>query len=225
MQKLRSSIVLMMITIAIILAIGVFLAINAVQNRNSEPQLEIPDTAVDNFLVTVGTEQIALQIDPNLRPTIIDMQVVDDTPRVEDTPAEQPAAEPTTIPEATAVPPAAEAATAVPVVVSTEKIIFIDYVVQQGDTLYSISQRIDTSIALMAEKGLSQDSLVPGQVIRLPIGNAEYCAGRGRPYAIGEGDTVFNISQRYNTTPENLQAINGLDANYAIRIADIICVP
>ena len=125
---------------------------------------------------------------------------------------------PTAVPEtaATAVPPAAPA---------VEKIIFQNYQVQQGDTLYSISQRIDTSIALMADKGISQANLVPGQTISLPIGNPDYCAGRGRPYAVGEGDTAFNISQRFNTSPENLQAINGLDANYTIRIADIICVP
>ena len=77
----------------------------------------------------------------------------------------------------------------------------------------------------MAEYGISQTSLVPGQVIRLPLGNPDYCAGKGRPYAVGEGDTAFNIGQRFNTTPENLQALNGLDASYTVRTADIICVP
>ena len=220
MQKLRSSIILMMIIIALILAAGVFLAINVVQNRNNEPALEAP---ANTFLVTVGAEQIALQVDPNQRFTIIDTPVTDNSPRVEGSP-DQPAAEATAIPAATAVPPTAVPATAVPVP-AVEKVIFIDYLVQQADTLYSISQRMDTSIALMADRGISQASLTPGQTIRLPIGNPEYCAGRGRPYAVGEGDTAFNIGQRYNTTPQNLQAINGLDANYTIKVADIICVP
>lgn len=220
MYKLRSSIVLMMIAIAFILAAGVFLAINVIQNRNNEAELEVPPS---NFLVTVGAEQISLQVDPNLRPTIIDTQVTDETPRTEDAPGQQ-VQEATATPETSAAPADTEAATAVPAP-GVDKIIFIDYLVQQGDTLYSISERIDTSIALMAEHGISQTSLTPGQTIRLPIGNPDYCAGRGRPYAVGEGDTAFNIGQRFNTTPENLQTINGLDANYTIMTADIICVP
>lgn len=219
-KRIHPSIVLLMVAIAIILAAGVFLAINVIQNRNNAAELEVP---ANSFLVTVGGEQVSLQIDPNQRPTIIDTQVIDDTPRTEDAPDQQ-IQEVTATPEATAVPANEPAATAVPAP-AVEKIVFIDYTVQQGDTLYSVSERIDTSIALMAEHGLSQTSLVPGQVIRLPIGNPDYCAGRGRPYAVGEGDTAFNIGQRFNTTPENLQALNGLDASYTVKTADIICVP
>lgn len=223
MQKLRSSIVLMMIAIAIILAAGVFLTISVVRGRNNEAPPVIP---ASNFLVNVGAEQISLQVDPNQRLTIIDTPIIDDSPRV-DTPPDQQVVEATATPEqqvvevtATEIP----AATAVPIP-AIEKIIFIDYLIQQADTLYSISQRMDTSIALMADQGISQTSLTPGQTIRLPIGNPEFCTGRGRPYAIGEGDTVFNIGQRYNTTPQNLQALNSLDGNYTIKVADIICVP
>lgn len=220
MMKLRPTIILMMIAIAIILAASVFLATNVIRNRNNEAELEV---APGNFLVTVGAEQISLQVDPNLRPTIIDTQVIDNTPRTEDAPVQQ-VQEVTPTPEPTAVPAENQAATAVPAP-GVAKIIFIDYTVQQGDTLYSVSDRLDTSISLMAEHDIAQDNLVPGQIIRLPIGNPEFCAGRGRPYAIGEGDTAYNISQRFNTTPQNLQAINGLDANYTIRTADIICIP
>lgn len=212
MQKVRSSIVLMMIAIAIILAAGVFLAINVVQSRNAEPE---------TFPVSVAGEQIFLQVDPNSRPTIVEQPIVDENPRVEPQP-EQPAAENNPTPEPTAVPQ--ENPTAVPAQTVT-KVIFIDYVVQQGDTLFGVAQRIDTSIALMAENGISQTSLNPGQTIRLPIGNPEFCASRGRPYAVGEGDTAFNIGQRFNTTAQNLQAINGLDANFTVKVADIICVP
>jgi LysM repeat protein len=223
MQKLRSSIVLMMIAIAIILAAGVFLTMNVINGRNNDEQL--PEAAANNFWVTVGTEQVALQVDPNQRLTIVEVPVAEqnNSPRVEPTSDPQ-VVEATTIPEATAVPNTPLPATAVPPP-TVAKIIFIDYLVQQGDTLYSITQRIDTSIALMADKGLSQASLNPGQVIRLPIGNPEYCAGRGRPYAVGEGDTAFNISQRFNTTPENLRTTNSLNEAYTVKVADIICVP
>lgn len=217
MQKLRSSIVLMMIAIAIILAAGVFLAINAVQNRNKQAETE---TAANNFPVTVGSEQIFLQVDPSLRPTIIDTQVTDDTPRAPDLEV----VEVTATPEATAVPPTEPQPTAVPPI-AVEKIIRIEYVVQPGDTLYSIADRMDTTIALMAEYDIAQGNIVPGQKILLPVGNPAYCTGKGRPYAVREGDTAFSISQRFNTTIGNLQTSNNLNANYTVNVADIICVP
>ena len=223
-SQMNKTIMLLMIAIAIILAAGVFLAMSVVQGRNREAE---PVATDSNFVVNVGGQPIALQVDPNSRPTIIDNQVNDDSPRPEEVPDQQvQEATATPIPEAVVEQPTAvPQATAVPANNTVNKIIFQNYQVQQGDTLYSISQSFVTSIALMAENSISQASLVPGQTISLPVGNPEYCNGRGRPYAIGEGDTVFNISQRYNTTVENLQALNNLDANYSIRIADIICVP
>ena len=220
-MKLRSSIVLMMILIAIILAIGVFLAMNAVRSRSSN-DVVTPELTTSNFFVTVGSETVALPVDPNLRPTIIDLPLVEESPRVDEPVNEQVV---TATPEPTAVPVVVEQATAVPATSTANKIIFQPYTVQQGDTLYSLSQAFVTSIALMAENGISQTSLVPGTTINIPVGNPEYCSGRGRPYAVGEGDTAYNISQRYNTTPQTIQSLNGLDANYTINIADIICVP
>ena len=220
-MKLRSSIVLMMILIAIILAIGVFLAMNAVRSRSSN-DVVTPELTASNFFVTVGSETVALPVDPNLRPTIIDLPLVEESPRVDEPVNEQVV---TATPEPTAVPVVVEQATAVPATSTANKIIFQPYTVQQGDTLYSLSQAFVTSIALMAENGISQTSLVPGTTINIPVGNPEYCSGRGRPYAVGEGDTAYNISQRYNTTPQTIQSLNGLDANYTINIADIICVP
>ncbi len=221
MQKLRFPIVFTMMLIAIILAIGVFLAINAIQNRSSSEGP--PELTANNFLVTVGSETVSLQVDPNTRPTIIDTSVIEESPRV-DQPVDQQVS--TATPEPTLPPAIVEQATAVPAAPTTvEKIIYQPYTVQQGDTLYSLSQAFVTSIALMADKGISQTNLVPGTTINIPVGNPQYCAGRGRPYAVGEGDTAYNLGQRFNTSAQNLQALNGLDANYTIKIADIICVP
>lgn len=224
MPNVRSSVVLVMIAIAIIMAAGVFLAMNVVRNRDAATSL--PETG-SNFVVNVGGQPISLQVDPNSRPNLVEAPVTDNNPRPEEVVTQEQQVETATaIPEATAVPvTAAPQATAVPAAPAVEKIIYQSYVVQQGDTLYSLSQAFATSIALMADKGISQTNLVPGTTINIPVGNPAYCNGRGRPYAVGEGDTAFNISQRYNTTPENLQALNSLDANYTVKIADIICVP
>lgn len=109
-------------------------------------------------------------------------------------------------------------------VVTAVPVIFQPYTVQPGDTLYSITQRLDTSIALLSEYGISQDDVQPGTIINMPVGNPEYCPGR-RPYAVGEGDTAFNVAHRLNTTPEELKAINNLGDDYVLYLATIICVP
>ncbi|WP_420640924.1 LysM peptidoglycan-binding domain-containing protein [Candidatus Leptofilum sp.] len=225
MPNVRSSIVLMMIAIAIILAAGVFLAINVVQNREAADT--VAPTIESNFVVNVGGQPIALQVDPNTRPNIVTAPETNpESPRTDEVaPADPQIETATATPEPTAVPPTNVPPTNVPAPPAVEKIIYQSYTVQQGDTLYSLSRAFVTSIALMADKGISQANLVPGTTINIPVGNPQYCNGRGRPYAVGEGDTAFNISQRYNTTPENLQSINSLDANYTIKIADIICVP
>ena len=215
---MNRTIALLMFAIAIIMAAGVFLAMSVVSGRNEQAA---PEGAGSNFQVNVAGEQISLRVNPETRPNIVG----DESPRVEDAPPDEQVVEVTETPVVTPVPTTAEQATAVPATPAVEKVIFDNYTVQPGDTLSSISQRIDTSIALMADRGISQASLVPGQSILLPIGNPQYCAGRGRPYAVGEGDTAFNIGQRFNTTPANLQAINGLDANFTVKVADIICVP
>ncbi|MCA9901458.1 MAG: LysM peptidoglycan-binding domain-containing protein [Ardenticatenaceae bacterium] len=225
MPNVRSSVVLVMIAIAIIMAAGVFLAINVVQNRDSA---DAPAATDNNFVVNVGGQQVSLQVDPNSRPNIVDAPATDNSPRPEEVVVQdQQVQEATATPEPTAVPPTTDVsqATAVPAIPAVEKIIYQPYQVQQGDTLYSLSQAFATSIALMADKGISQANLVPGTTINIPVGNPEFCSGRGQVYAVGEGDTAFNISQRYNTTPENLQTLNQLDANYTVKIADIICVP
>ena len=90
--------------------------------------------------------------------------------------------------------------------------------------MFGVALRIDTSIALMAQEGIAQDNLVPGTTIKLPIGNPAYCPGR-RPYAVAEGDTVFNISRTLNVPLTDLKAINELNDNYDIKAAQILCVP
>ena len=61
-KRIHPSIVLLMVAIAIILAAGVFLAINVIQNRNNEAE---PEITANNFQVSVAGEQISLQVDPN----------------------------------------------------------------------------------------------------------------------------------------------------------------
>ena len=213
MQRPQPIIVFLLIGMAVILALGLFLIVLYIQNRP-----EVPEGT--ELQIVEGVE---VRVNPDPAREVIMVPPVD---------VEQPVTDPQPVPvdptpEAVVVAPTETTAppvvaTAVPP--SLDSVIFIDYAVQPGDTLYSIAKRMDTSIALMARFGLSAEDLVPGQVIKLPVGNPAYCAPR-RPYAVTEGDTAFSIARRHGISAEELRAINMLDANYTIYTATIICVP
>lgn len=221
-QRTQPSIVLLMIGMAIILAAGLFLAMSAIQNR--------PDVPEGVEVVNVAGQEVMLRRDPNLivrlaEPAAPPAETAPQEAPEEAPPAQQeaPAPSATPVPETTGGEPE-PTATPIPPTAVPDSIIFTDYTVQGSDTLYSIAQRMDTSIALMAQYGISADDLVNGAVIKLPVGNPNFCP-QGRPYAVGEGDTAFSIGKRFGITAEELQRINNLDADYNIRVGEIICVP
>ena len=113
---------------------------------------------------------------------------------------------------------------AVGVPANVEKVIFKDYQVVQGDSLYSIAEAQNSSIELMAKHGIDANDLVPGAIIRLPYANPAYCPGY-RAYVVRDRDTVFRIANFFSTTVATLAQLNRLDANYTIYTTDVICVP
>jgi LysM repeat protein len=42
---------------------------------------------------------------------------------------------------------------------------------------------------------------------------------------VREGESAFSIAQKCGTTIQELQRVNGLDANFSIYAASVICVP
>ena len=88
MTKSRSSVMMFIIIMAILLAVVVFLAISIWLNRSrNEAGLEVAPEGIVNpvsNLVTVGNEAIALQVDPNQRVQIV--EVVNLPPRTDETP-------------------------------------------------------------------------------------------------------------------------------------------
>lgn len=123
---------------------------------------------------------------------------------------------PSTVPPPTPIPPAPLPA--------APQVVFLDYQVTPGDTLYSISSRHNTTIALMARFGIDATDLVPGSIIRLPVANPAYCPGTF-PYVVEEGDTLSSIARKCGTTVQNLMQINGFGPNYSLDVTSVICVP
>ncbi len=233
MQKPQSSIIMLIIIVAVILAVASSLALFALQDRPDAPETgqEAPQTQV------VHVEGVDVIIQRNaenglfMQPVILQPENVQPTAQTE-SPAEEPTQQPETQPETPPQPtqqpePEPQPTAAAPLGTvnrNVESIIYRNYTVQNDDTLYNITRQLNTSVTLMAVKGIDQDDLVAGTVIQVPIGNPDYCPAM-QPYAVGEGDTIFSIAQRRNTTPDNLRTINGLDANYTIYSGTIICVP
>lgn len=91
------------------------------------------------------------------------------------------------------------------------------YTVVSGDTLSGIAAKFGTSVdALVSINGIANKNLIyPGQVLRL--GGAPKPASPASSagtYTVVSGDTLSGIAQRYNTSWQTLQAINGIaDAN------------
>ncbi len=123
------------------------------------------------------------------------------------------------------------------------------YVVQRGDTLFSISQRYGTTVqALIAANGLTSDVIQEGQVLAIVEG---YDSGYSQPtyapnnyappagqnavpgnampgiegnHVVAQGETLFSIAQRYGVSVEAMASVNGIPAPYTIYPGQILRV-
>jgi LysM repeat protein len=214
MQRTQYPIVITIVIMAVITAVGLFLAWSYILRR--------PELPEGSYRTTVENVELVVNRDPDKQVRLINplpdqTQLQPDNQTTQPEPA-QPVVD-AVPPTETPVPPPEPTATPVP-----PAVIFIDYVVQPNDTMYSVASRYATSITLMAQEGIAQDNLSPGQTIRLPIGNPAYCPGR-RPYAVTEGDTAFNISRTTGVSLDDLKSINNLNDGFDIKAAQILCVP
>lgn len=214
MQRTQYPIVITIVIMAVITAVGLFLAWSYISRR--------PELPEGSYRTTVENVELVVNRDPDKQVRLIaplpdQTQLQPDNQTTQPEPA-QPAAS-AEVPTETPVPPPEPTATPLP-----DSVIFIDYVVQPNETMYSVALRWETSIALMAQEGIAQDNLVPGQTIKLPVGNPAFCPGR-KPYAVAEGDTAFNISRITGVSLEDLKTINNLNEAFDIKAAQILCIP
>lgn len=91
------------------------------------------------------------------------------------------------------------------------------YVVQQGDTLYSIARRFGTTVeAIKAANGLTSNTISVGQRLTIPGGTPSTPEPGATLYVVQPGDTLYSISRRYNTTVQAIMAANGLTSTNII---------
>ena len=84
------------------------------------------------------------------------------------------------------------------------------YTVGEGDTLYSISKRYNLTVKELQElNGLTSSEISLGQ--ELQVTSADNPKLSSSTYIVKQGDTLYSISKKYNTTVQVLQQLNGLN--------------
>ena len=237
-ERTDAKVIILIMLMAIILAVTTALAYFYLINR--------PEYPVGTYETVVESEVILVDADPDMAVRIISTPnpqqalppLITLTPDGQGGEGDNVTVIPMTVPPAvispipitpipitplpaTVVPPIAVPPTAVP---RPNQVIFLDYQVAPGDTLYSISSRHNTTIALMARYGIDATDIVPGTFIHLPVANPAYCPGNF-PYVVEEGDTLSKIAIKCGTTVDTLKQINGFGDNYRLDVTEVICVP
>lgn len=86
------------------------------------------------------------------------------------------------------------------------------YVVQKGDSLYSIANKLGTTVSeLKKENNLTSNTLQIGEVLRIPT--KEIYEGEENVYIVKKGDTLYSVAMANNTTVDELKKANNLTSN------------
>ena len=97
------------------------------------------------------------------------------------------------------------------------------YVVQKGDTLYSIANKLGTTVSeLKKENNLTSNTLQIGEVLRIPT--KEIYEEEENIYIVQKGDSLYSIANKYNTTVDELKRINNLTSNI-LSIGQVLKLP
>ena len=110
-----------------------------------------------------------------------------------------------------------------------------NYIVQPGDTLYSIARRSGMSLnTLLSINGLSQSSVIfPGQSLTVGQSDGRTVSAGYMPskttstsgtYTVQAGDTLYSIARRSGVSLNTLLSINGLSQSSVIRPGQTLSV-
>ncbi len=210
---------LILITVATLFAAGLFLAIPYLQGRP-----EFPPGTTERF---IEGSLVRISMNPDQEVFLIPVsglgiggltQLATATPVILPTVASTA----TTQPLPSAPPPPPATVTPIP---RNSCIAFTAHRVQSGDTLYNISRRYVTSIALMARHGISSTSLIVGETISVPVGDPSCCTGGWQPYVVGDGDTWSGIAATSGISTDLLLQTNGQPAGAILYLTSVICIP
>lgn len=101
------------------------------------------------------------------------------------------------------------------------------YIVKSGDTIYSIANEYGINPNIIRNiNNLSNDTVIVGQQILIPTSTdiVDTSITNYIDYRIVPGDTLYNISKRYNISVDELKRINNL-INNNLSVGQVIKIP
>ena len=102
--------------------------------------------------------------------------------------------------------------------------IYITYTVKAGDTLYGISNQFGVSVTELARlNNVTAESLKVGQILKIPTTSGTN-PNTMFMYTVKQGDTLYKIATKYNTTVNEIKDLNNLTSNN-LSIGTILRIP
>ena len=99
------------------------------------------------------------------------------------------------------------------------------YIVQKGDSLYSISKRYNISVdELRRSNNLASDILTVGQILIIPNSGIDNNSNSSNLYIVQRGDTLYDIARRFNTSINMIRMINNLNSDI-LNIGQSLIIP
>lgn len=102
------------------------------------------------------------------------------------------------------------------------------YIVQKGDTLWDIARKYGMTVNELKElNNLSSNLLKIGQTLKIKQTDSKEESEEIKPlntYTVQKGDNLYSISNKYNTSVDELKKINNLSTNI-IQIGQVLKIP
>lgn len=214
--EVKPYVLITVMILAILMALGVFFTIMYLQRRPADNTYVVNVEGQDIVLNPVPGEEVVI-VAQDGQDEVIVVEPQGGQPSVTNTP--EPPPQPTVTPILpTAIPP-----TAVPVS-DPDMYTTVTHLVSSNDTLYSLSQLYNTSIALMARYGVSASDMIVGNTLIITIANSAYCPGYNA-YVVIEGDTPMGLAFSAGITLEEFIQIGKLGPNNGVYETQVVCLP
>ena len=102
----------------------------------------------------------------------------------------------------------------------------VEYTVQEGDTLYSLSRSFGVSVGQLqkANNISSPVAIQTGKTISIPLSTKPSPYGPMAEYRVQKGDTLYDIARRFKVSPQEIKRWNRLTQSNVIQPGDMLKV-